>query len=121
MICISIIVFICRIDQGFFCINEFIELLTVGGIFILNITIRICACCIYTGRLIGTSKQVNQVGRDIVKGLPYICFENISEVGAVNMLIILNVSPPPPHTHIHMKVLTFVDTGIVSHLQQFSS
>jgi hypothetical protein len=68
-------------------------------LFVLNITVRICAFSIYSGQLIGTSKQVNQVGRDFVKGLPYICSENISEVGAVNMFIIFNLLPPPPLMH----------------------
>jgi hypothetical protein len=87
MVALSII-FICRMDQGFFRINEFIVLLAVRGMFILNITIRICAFCIYTGQLIGTAKQVNQVGYDLVKALPYICVENMSEVGAINVLVI---------------------------------
>jgi hypothetical protein len=60
------IVFFCRMDQGFFSINGLIVLLAVRGIIILNIAVRICAFCIYTGQLMGTSKKVNQIGRDSV-------------------------------------------------------
>jgi hypothetical protein len=84
-------------------------------LFVLNITIRICAFCIYTGQLIGTSKQVNEVGHDFVKGLPYVCIENISEVGAVNMLIISNLLSPPSHTHTHTHTHTHARTHAHTH------
>jgi hypothetical protein len=95
------IIFACRMDQGFFRINEFLVLLAIRVMFNLNFTIRTCAFCIYTGQLIGTSKQVNHVGYDLIKELPYIYFENMSEVGAINVLIFFNLLPPPHPSFTH--------------------